>query len=331
MRRNSRYQRLFWALLISWLRTCSASWTSRQTYSLTIPNDYNATTDLLCHLFLECLSKHDGVSVDRRAHVVDTNFDCKIVDSVFDNSIQYSSDPLRRIEIPEDFRRFNTGALEKGQWFVMMRNGKKELATNSTTINSAPVQAARESLITIPVEDDSSISARSSSSSSSVDVRSVLVLRVTTTDSEPTLLAQEMAGIIFNDTAPSLLTQPSWCSHGKILFQPSSYGVLDIGVDMSAAGSEADAIAVAAYTAANTMLGITLEEVYDHVMFCIPPGTNGKWIAYASVNYWRTVFNDVWCTYLSGYMHELGHNIGFYVSLFANLNQGTDDCGCCLT
>ena len=42
---------------------------------------------------------------------------------------------------------------------------------------------------------------------------------------------------------------------------------------------------------------------------CIPPGTSGGWIAYAYINHWLSVYNDRWCEYPSGQMHELGHNL----------------------
>jgi len=48
----------------------------------------------------------------------------------------------------------------------------------------------------------------------------------------------------------------------------------------------------------------------DYVMLCLPPGTNGGWIAYAYVNWWLSVYNNNWCSYVSGQMHEIGHNLG---------------------
>jgi hypothetical protein len=46
-----------------------------------------------------------------------------------------------------------------------------------------------------------------------------------------------------------------------------------------------------------------------HVMFCLPPNTMAG-IAYANAPGWRSVYSDVWCTYVSGQMHEIGHNLG---------------------
>jgi hypothetical protein len=47
---------------------------------------------------------------------------------------------------------------------------------------------------------------------------------------------------------------------------------------------------------------------FDLVMFCQPPGTTG-WIAYAYINSWDSYYNDNWCRYVSGQLHEVGHNL----------------------
>ena len=47
----------------------------------------------------------------------------------------------------------------------------------------------------------------------------------------------------------------------------------------------------------------------NKVMYCLPPGTMSG-IAYAYINSWNSVYSDNWCMYVSGQMHEIGHNIG---------------------
>ena len=46
-------------------------------------------------------------------------------------------------------------------------------------------------------------------------------------------------------------------------------------------------------------------DVADFVLFCVPPGSPGEWVARADSNSWRTWYNDSWCTSLSATMHEL--------------------------
>jgi hypothetical protein len=50
------------------------------------------------------------------------------------------------------------------------------------------------------------------------------------------------------------------------------------------------------------------------VAFCLPPGTvypdvGTGWIAYAFTGEYRTFFNDLWCSYVSAQVHEVGHNM----------------------
>ena len=50
------------------------------------------------------------------------------------------------------------------------------------------------------------------------------------------------------------------------------------------------------------------------VAFCLPPGTvypdvGTGWIAYAFNGEYRTYFNDLWCSYVSTQVHEVGHNM----------------------
>lgn len=47
----------------------------------------------------------------------------------------------------------------------------------------------------------------------------------------------------------------------------------------------------------------------DFVMYCLPPDTTSS-LAYAYMNSWLSIYNNVACTYYSIQMHELGHNIG---------------------
>ena len=48
---------------------------------------------------------------------------------------------------------------------------------------------------------------------------------------------------------------------------------------------------------------------YDLVMFCLP--RTGKYVAYAYINRWLSVYNGSWCQRVSTQMHEVGHNLGF--------------------
>ena len=71
-------------------------------------------------------------------------------------------------------------------------------------------------------------------------------------------------------------------------------------------------------------LGAPLSSISDHVMLCVPPGTvntnNPGWTAYAYVNSWLSVYNDIWCQYSSVQLHEVGKcRSEFYITLNFNI------------
>jgi len=59
----------------------------------------------------------------------------------------------------------------------------------------------------------------------------------------------------------------------------------------------------------NNMFGVSSPtELADYLMYCLPPGTM-RGIAYAFYDSWMSVYSDVWCTYVSAQVHEIGHNL----------------------
>jgi len=42
----------------------------------------------------------------------------------------------------------------------------------------------------------------------------------------------------------------------------------------------------------------------------MPAGMAGAWVAYGYVYWYRTVFNNEWCGFVSAAVHEIGHNLG---------------------
>mmetsp|Transcript_25258 Transcript_25258/g.46948 ORF Transcript_25258/g.46948 Transcript_25258/m.46948 type:complete len:682 (-) Transcript_25258:187-2232(-) len=63
------------------------------------------------------------------------------------------------------------------------------------------------------------------------------------------------------------------------------------------------------------------DELANHIMYCLPPGTMTG-IADSYINHWRSVYSDVWCTYVSAQMHEIGHNLNL-----ADSGEGSDQYG----
>jgi hypothetical protein len=111
-----------------------------------------------------------------------------------------------------------------------------------------------------------------------------------------------------------LKSQFNACSDSKLNFIPlttnplvGSDGVYTVSLPKIPVNGMNDGALLAEITnAAALSLGVKLEAVADHVMVCMPPGTDGGWIAYGYFNSYLTVYNDEWCRYPTAQMHELG-------------------------
>jgi hypothetical protein len=142
-----------------------------------------------------------------------------------------------------------------------------------------------------------------------------LVLRVVASDAETTATETELADAIFGASgdAFNLQSQYKACSYDQLQFNAVTSntdvgldGVYTVNLPTTVVNGAADSvIREAARDEATLRLG-TLTDIADHVMVCLPPGTTGGWIAYAYVKSWLSVFNDIWCGYPSGQIHEIG-------------------------
>lgn len=145
--------------------------------------------------------------------------------------------------------------------------------------------------------------------------KTVLVVRVKTNGaltSEPTSNAPRLGDSVFGTLGDpvNLRSQYEACSYGTITFSPTT----SLSVSMPAPGVYEIEVTVAD-TSHSTVVNAVMSALpssleYDHILTCLPPGTDGSWIAYAYINSALSVYNDEWCTYVSGQLHELGHNLG---------------------
>jgi len=148
-------------------------------------------------------------------------------------------------------------------------------------------------------------------------VKKVLVLRIQAADASTTASETQLADDVFGAAGDvlNLKSQFNQCSYGQLQFEPTTSNAL-VGTDgvytvtlptTIITGAADNPIAWAAVDKATAELG-TLTSFADHVMVCMPPGTSGGWIAYAYINHWLSVFNNQWCGYPSGLLHELGES-----------------------
>lgn len=135
--------------------------------------------------------------------------------------------------------------------------------------------------------------------------RKVLVIRVKGADSETSSSEQVVSDQVFGASDVNLKTQYEACSYDQMIFEKaddSSHlagdligddGVYTVTIPNDVNGANGNTIRRAAVAKVLTDFKVPdLEVLADHIMVCIPPGTNNNWIAYGYVNSYLTVFND---------------------------------------
>jgi hypothetical protein len=133
----------------------------------------------------------------------------------------------------------------------------------------------------------------------------------------------QLVGDVFTDSV-SLRTQYAACSKDQLLIEPATFvgdgtGIVDVTIDIAAAGQDKTTIQYAAVSRAEELYGGTdgLAAQFDLVMFC-QPESGSDWLAYTYVNRWGSFYNNIndhgiddshWCQKVAVQMHE-----GMYVT-----------------
>jgi len=147
--------------------------------------------------------------------------------------------------------------------------------------------------------------------------KEVLVVRVSSNDStvgfSAAVLKREIFGPASEDSF-NLATGYDQCSYGALTFSPTEdsvapSGVYEVGINFNTNGVTMSTVQTQITNQMISDLGSGWQNNFDYVMYCLPDGVTGG-IAYAYINSWLSVYNDDWCTYPSGLMHEIGHNLG---------------------
>jgi aspartate carbamoyltransferase regulatory subunit len=150
-------------------------------------------------------------------------------------------------------------------------------------------------------------------------VKTVLVVRVSATDSTTSSSEAQLASDIFGDNGDqiNLKSQYNDCSFGKIEMTKAAdrdgastnirNGVVTISPSVSTSvGDQSMVNTISAKLAEE--FSTAASNLADHVMYCLPPGTF-EGLAYAYLNGFRSVYNDSWCSSISVQVHEMGHNL----------------------
>eukprot|EP00977_Amphora_coffeiformis_P024571 scaffold16330_cov172-Amphora_coffeaeformis.AAC.5 len=132
-----------------------------------------------------------------------------------------------------------------------------------------------------------------------------MLVRISTSDSEPMYTLDHMVKR-FTDATEGMEAQYLDCSKQQVQFEMT--GAYDVQLPSNLETYEASPRWLREAAVEQIMVEHNIarfpEDVADHVLFCIPPGT-GSWVANAATGHWRTQYNDHWCLSLSAVMHEV--------------------------
>jgi len=140
---------------------------------------------------------------------------------------------------------------------------------------------------------------------------------------QPDASLEQLRNNVYGDDF-SLKSQMEDCSYNKLEIHPFSDttevgttiegGVADIQVSYDVSlGEEENGVDLpnAIFAATDSQIGDLNSDVYDLVMFCLPPGGDqANVIAYHIVGTKYTFFGNQWCSSVSALMHEVGHTLG---------------------
>jgi hypothetical protein len=251
----------------------------------------NAERDLLiCQITLVEVQYDRSSTVDRSTQHGDF-FECTPVQDNEVSDLSYRID-LSSIDTTTDER------LLHGELFVSVHGGR---------IEGDDVILSKESVVSVVPLPEGFQSRRHLVAKTGT--LSVLVLRISTNDSTPSLSADEFHKLIFEDEV-SLQKQYAACSFGKLNLVPTDYGVLDLYLNTTVEGATPISLVSMANQALRERLGIAkTTDASDLLLMIMPPGT-GDWAAFSGVGHPRSVYNDLWGGYSSSLLHEVGHGLG---------------------
>jgi hypothetical protein len=225
----------------------------------------------------------------------------------------YISGLMYTVQLSEDILANKKDALASGEDIFVAISGAT-LAVDSVVVSDSTYMRVAEPAF--------NIRNRRNLKPNTQGILYVVVVRIIANDAEPEFTAEELYQLLFQDDV-SMRTQYEKCSFGKLKMFPSSYGVLDVKVNMNAAGSTYSLLMNAAGPIADSMVADrSVRDVADLIMFVIPPGTGG-WAAFATVAgkqvrslesdqrstsirisylvlFAKSVFNNRWAAYLGG-------------------------------
>jgi len=165
--------------------------------------------------------------------------------------------------------------------------------------------------------------------------RSIVIFRVITNDASPTNTAAEIADAFFgiDGDLNNMKSRFAACSMNKLIFNPGTgnsfvNGVQELSITNNGKGTNVHDLVNSITAAVTDKFGSSLKDTYTHVAYALPRGTtfnvggSEKWLGFAYVNSYLSVYNDDNIMYISNQVHEMGHNLGLMHSSHAGVSYG---------
>jgi len=143
--------------------------------------------------------------------------------------------------------------------------------------------------------------------------RKTLVVRVVASNKAPDMSLDELRETVLGNDY-SVARGYKDCSHNKLRI--SAYKVIDLPINMALdrGRTQRHKLQNAATAKIESLYN---SDDFDYIQMCLPFGsvrneqnTELKWVGYASQNGKQAVVNDIYCSSVSIWMHEVGHNLG---------------------
>jgi hypothetical protein len=239
-----------------------------------------------------------------------TNRRCNILVSITDYENDETDEWRAECEISGQFH-----ALSWSQSFVRNLLDTNQLISGVSELDLVGAEL-KNGIIYLPENTESIFGAINHYDSSSemldTGTKRLLVVRIIARDSVTSMSSDQISDKVFGTSGDpaNVKSQYSSCSFKQFNFVPAVNqgvvnGVLEITISENATNAHSGDILNAVTKA---MGGKPMYA--DYVMYTMPPGTKGGWLAYAYINSWISVYNDKWIKSLSANMHEIGHNLG---------------------
>lgn len=208
------------------------------------------------------------------------------------------------IDLPESVVVANNEALHHGEWFVNITDATVEtINIKGHGIVRTAIDVSSIATITTISPDDGRLALLSARQVRRMEesiggrhlqtmgTHSLLVLRVSVSNSAPTFTAAQLAQDYFDMSSFSLARQYSMCSFGAINFKPYDYAnpVMDVMVQGDAASFTKDTLwplAMAAGAAEKQVSDLTTLAM--HIALILPPGLSDSsdWQSVGTVSSW---------------------------------------------